>query len=204
MPLKQMPKNLAQIVDAIIETNQDISTSWSKAHGWAPFDAAELMSKSRLDWQVELSRTLHVWIQSPESDVANAHLILGWANLGSLVEGTMKWFLSIYYNDYCADVDALRRKSGDVVSPDGQSLEPLRQFFRKRIWKNSEPWNDWVLMIQQRRNAIHAYKDRHLGTVGEYALAVSEYLDFLSELNSRVPPSPDFPQNVPSNSDTIR
>ena len=198
MSLNQMPRNPAQIVDEIIETNWEISTSWSKAHGWAPIEAAELMSKSRLDWQVELSRTLHVWIQTLDSDVANGHLILGWANLGALVEGTMKWFLSIYYNDYRADVEALKNKNDNVVSPDGQSLEPLRQFFRKRIWQNSDSWDDWVLMIQQRRNAIHAYKHRELGTTHEYIVAVIEYYDFLSELNSRVPPSPpDFSLNAP-------
>ena len=189
--------NPTQVVDAIIETNWEICTSWSKAHGWAPIEAAELMSKSRLDWQVELSRTLHFWIESPESDIANGHLILGWANLGSLVEGTMKWFLSIYYNNYRDDVDALKNKNGDVVSPDGQSLEPLRQFFRKRIWQSSNSWDDWVLMIQQRRNAIHAYKDRELGTFDEYIEAVSRYFDFLCELNSRVPSTPDFPSNCP-------
>jgi len=155
------------------------------------------MSKSRLDWQVELSRTLHSWIQQPGSDVAQGHLILGWTNLGALVEGTMKWFLSIHYDTYQADVKSLKDKNGDVVSPDGQSLEPLRQFFRKRIWQDSDSWNDWVLMIQQRRNAIHAYKHRELGTMQDYISAVTKYNDFLSELNSSVPPPPDFSLNSP-------
>ena len=155
------------------------------------------MSKSRLDWQVDLSRTLHSWIETPDSDVANGHLILGWANLGALVEGSMKWFLSVYYNDYAADVDALKNKNGFIVSPDGQSLEPLRQFFRKRIWESTDTWDGWVLMIQQRRNAIHAYRHREIGTFGEYVQAVTKYYDFLSELNSRVPNYPEFPSNRP-------
>jgi len=128
-----MKRSPSQIVDAIVEENREISMFWSKAHGWAPIEAAELMSKSRLDWQVELSRTLHVWIVTPPPSETNAHLILGWANLGALVEGTMKWLLSVYYSDYKTDVDALKKDKGDVVSPDGQSLDPLRQFFRKQI-----------------------------------------------------------------------
>jgi len=107
--------------------------------------------------------------------------------LGALVEGTMKWFLSVYYSDYKDDIDALRNRHGDVVSPDGQSLEPLRQFFRKKVWENTDIWNDWVLKIQQRRNAIHAYRDRDLGNHSELIDDVIEYSKFLSEKNSRVP-----------------
>lgn len=197
MSPKQMPNNATQTIDAIIETNREICMFWSKAHGWAPIEAAELMSKSRLDWQVELSRTLHIWVQPPEHDVTNGHLILGWANLGALVEGSLKWFLSVYYDDYKADVEAMKNKKGDTLPPDGVSFERLRQFFKKRIWVNSDSWDDWVLMIQQRRNAIHAYKDREIGTLNEFVLAVNKYYDFLSELNSRVPNHPDFPPNGP-------
>ncbi len=186
-----MTRTPAQTVDAIVEDNRKISTFWSKAHGWAPIEAAELMSKSRLDWQVELSETLHTWIATPRPDLTNAHLILGWANLGALVEGTMKWFLSVYYSDYKADVDALKSQNGDVVSPDGQSLEPLRQFFRKRIWDDTDSWDEWVLKIQQRRNAIHAYKDRNLGDHAEFVNDVVKYSKFLSEMHGRVP-YPDF------------
>lgn len=186
-----MTRTPTQIVDAIIEENREISEFWSNAQGWAPLEAAELMSRSRLDWQVELSETLHIWIAAPSPTATDAHLILGWANLGALVEGTMKWLLSVYYSDYKADVDALKNKNGDVVSPDGQSLEPLRQFFRKRIWKDTDSWDDWVLMIQQRRNAIHAYKHRELGNHSDFIEAVSQYPRFVSEIHSRVP-YPDF------------
>jgi hypothetical protein len=186
-----MTRTPTQIVDAIVEENRKISTFWSKAHGWAPIEAAELMSKSRLDWQVELGQTLHIWIASPPPSSSNAHLILGWANLGALVEGTMKWLLSVYDDDYKADVDALKNKKGDVVSPDGQTLEPLRQFFRKRFWSDTDSWNDWVLKIQQRRNAIHAYQDRDLGNHAEFIDDVEKYSKFLSEIHSRVP-YPDF------------
>ena len=103
----------------------------------------------------------------------------------------MKWLLSVYYSDYKTDVDPLKNQKGNVVSPDGQTLEPLRQFFRKRMWHDADGWDDWVLKVQQRRNAIHAYKDRELGTHAEFLDDIVKYSQFLSEIHSRVP-YPDF------------
>ncbi len=181
-----MHANIETVVKEIIETNRRISAFWRDAGGWAPIEAAELLSKSRLDWQVELSESLRLWIGTPNALAPNAHLILGWANLGALVEGTMKWFLSVFYSDYQADIHAFVRK-GDLVPPDEQTLEPLRQFFQKRIWTASDEWSDWVLKIQQRRNAIHAFKSRDLGDHKELNDDIIRYSNFLSELHNCVP-----------------
>lgn len=151
-------------------------------------EAAALLSKSRLDWQVELSKTLHLWLVSPESDRRHAHLILGWANVGALVEGTMKWFLSVFFSDYANSIDALKsRRTGIAISPDEQSLEPLRQFFHKQIWERGDRWNKWVELVQSRRNAVHAFKHRELGTHPELVEAIEDYFDFLTEHEGRVP-----------------
>jgi len=48
-------------------------------------------------------------------------------------------------------------------------------------------WDQWVLHIQQRRNAIHAYKDREIGTFDEFWEDLRQYLEFLNELEGRVP-----------------
>src|SRR5688572_24524864 len=98
-----------ETVAAIADKNQRIADFWGRAHGWAPIEAAQLLSAARLDWQVELSRTLASWLDPPDAATVNAELILAWANLGALVEGTMKWFLSVYYDTYRQTVDAIRR-----------------------------------------------------------------------------------------------
>ena len=49
------------IVDQIIQKNVELANFWSNSDGWAPAEAFELLTKSRLDWQVELSQTLRFW-----------------------------------------------------------------------------------------------------------------------------------------------
>jgi len=42
----------------IVSGKKQRAAFWSNGHGWAPDEAATLMSKSRLDWQKELSKAL--------------------------------------------------------------------------------------------------------------------------------------------------
>ena len=183
-----MPLSPAETVAAITDKNHRIARFWERAHGWAPIEAAQLLSAARLDWQVELSRTLEIWLEPPDAATENAELVLAWANLGALVEGTMKWFLSVYYHAYEEDVDVLLDRRGDIRTPGSLSLEPLRVFYQRRIWTDeTDHWDAWVLHVQQRRNAIHAFRVRDLGDHEEFVDDVSTYWEFLMDLDARVP-----------------
>ncbi len=98
----------------------------------------------------------------------------------------MKFFLSVFLRDYLND--PVQRRNKDVC-PDELQLEQLRQFFCEHdIWmEDRSRWNQWVLHIQQRRNAIHAYKDREIDTFEEFWVDLRQYLEFLDELEGRVP-----------------
>ena len=96
----------------------------------------------------------------------------------------MKLFLSVWYKDYKNDIDAIKGKN-KLQAPDGLMLEPLRKFFVKKIW--DDEWDDWVKSIQQRRNAIHAYKTREIGTNEGFMEEVRKYLEFLRYINFRLP-----------------
>jgi hypothetical protein len=185
--VEQMP--IDEVVNRIVTLNEDIRRFWTKAEGWAPIEAAQLLSKSRLDWQVSLSRCLKIWLVEPSPDAESGRLILAWADLGSQVEGTMKLFLSVWYKDYKNDVKAIKKKGeGDLIDPDSLQLEPMRQFFKERIWRNEDKdWDAWILKIQQRRNAVHAYKSRDIGTFDEFLVDVRRYLNFLRYINDRLP-----------------
>jgi hypothetical protein len=176
--------SIKEVVRRIIKLNTGISKFWSNAEGWAPIEAAHLLNKSRLDWQVSLSHCLELFINNTSKEQEKGHLILAWTNLGSLVEGTMKLFLSVWYRDYKKDVNAIRKKN-KLQDPDGLQLEPLRQFFKKRIW--DDDWDKWVKHIQQRRNAIHAYKNREIGTKTEFFRDIKKYLEMLRYINRRLP-----------------
>ena len=184
--------DISEVVGKIITRNQKIHDSWCDVFGWAPVEAARLLAKSRLDRQVSLSRCLTIWLDKPAEDYVEGCLVLAWVNLGSLVEGTMKFFLSVFLDDYLSDPVQYRNKD---VSPDELQLESLRQFFLKQdIWMEDKSlWDQWVQHIQQRRNAIHTYKDREIGTFDEFWEDLRQYLEFLNELEGRVP----YPEEPP-------
>ena len=174
-------------ISKIIKLTENICEFWSNAHGWAPSDAAELLGKSRLDRQVSLSHCLRLWLDTPTDNDAEGRLTLAWANLGSLVEGTMKFFLSVYEADYSQSpvTRGERHKPCDI---DKLKFEELKQFFMKNIWTDSQKkWDAWLTKIQGRRNAIHAYKNQDIGTFDDFFEELGRYLDFANEIESQVP-----------------
>ncbi len=177
--------SIDEVIQRIVNLNDGLRKFWAEAEGWAPLEAAHLLEKSRLDWQVSLSNCLRIWVNEPSQESSDGHLILGWANLGSLVEGTMKLFLSVWYEDYKDDEDYIVMRRGELQDPDRLQLEPMRQYFKKKIWDDT--WDKWVQRVQQRRNAIHAYKDRDIGTHGELLDDIRKYLVLLRYINIRLP-----------------
>ena len=100
----------------------------------------------------------------------------------------MKLFVSVWYNDYKVDADAITKK-GSVQDPDGITLELLRQFFKKKIWAStaSDNWDPWIQRIQSRRNAIHAFKDREIGNHTDLLTDIRNYLKLLRRINGQLP-----------------
>ena len=135
IPDQQRP--LADVIARIEKLNDGLREFWSASHGWAPDDAAELMTKSRLDRQVSLSRSLRHWLADPADTLEDGDLILGWANLGSLIEGTIKLFLAVYYQDYKKDLPTLKQtqawhaKQAKLLDPDGLRLNVLISYVEK-------------------------------------------------------------------------
>jgi len=150
--------------------------------GWAQDDARALLDRSMLRWQASLATTLRRWVNaSSEGD-----LILAWANLGALVEGQLKLFLCVYYADYQRDVHGIRKR-GQRTDPDGSGLENLRNFFVKRIWNVGTDWNPYVELVQKRRNAVHAFQHREIGTFQEWIDALRLHLSFVRDVGGGLP-----------------
>jgi hypothetical protein len=155
------------------------------------------MSKSRLDRQASLSRSLRHWLIDTPDSLEDGDLILGWANLGSLIEGTIKLFLAVYYQDYKNDLDNLKQtqawhvKKEKLLDPDVLRLDVLIDYVEKA---KLFPADELALckFVQDRRNAIHAFKDRPIGSGSELHAAMRSYLGMLRSTNSRLP-YPDNP-----------
>jgi len=185
---------ITEVVTRIVTLNKGLHDFWGSNHqGWPPSNVADLLSRSRLDWQVSLSYSLQRWIDPPLPKDQAAVQILGYANIGSLVEGTLKLFLSVFYNDYKRYADAIIMKD-----PDGLTMEPLRQFFKQRIWSetSSDNWDPWIQRIQCRRNAIHSFKDRDIGNYTDMITDIRHYLIFVRRINSQLP----YPDSGPRES----
>lgn len=186
--VKTMPPSEAlsieSVIQRIISLNQGIFIFWSQSDGWTSEDSAQILSRSRLDRQVSLSHCLKMWLQAPYDGAESGQIIMGWANLGSLLEGSLKLFLSVWHETYKLDIDAIKKKD-KFQNPDGLQLEPLRIFFKKKIWDNEI--DSWVQHIQIRRNAIHAYQDKEIGSLEELQTYMRKYLDILRYINFRLP-----------------
>jgi hypothetical protein len=66
-------------------------------------------------------------------------------------------------------------------------LEKLRVFFENENWGPSESWDQWIRFIQQRRNAIHAFKAKDIGTTEEFHANLPKLLAFIAAINDRLP-----------------
>jgi hypothetical protein len=183
---------IADVVSRISKLNEGLREFWSNASGWAPEDAAELMSKSRLDRQASLSLSLRHWIVDLPADLGDGDLILGWTNLGSLIEGTIKLFLAVFYQDYKKDIETLKQtkawhlKKEKLLDPDGLMLDVLIDYCEKANLISQEE-RSLARLVQARRNAIHAFKDRPIGTGDELHSAIKGYLLMLRRLTNAMP-----------------
>lgn len=183
---------IAEVVDRIETLNQGIAEFWSESDGWAPVAASGLLGKSKLDWQTSLSGSLRLWVREPSDALTPAELILAWANLGSLVEGTIKTLLSVWYETYKADIDDLKKANAYdkekqmAHTPGGLGLEKLRNYCKAKKLLGAEG-DALVELVQQRRNAIHAFEDRPIGDGTEFQTAVRGYLKLLRMVSVRLP-----------------
>jgi hypothetical protein len=170
-------------IEKIIRVTDAQASFWKKAHGWAPVTAADLLSKSRLDRHCSLARTLKDYMKKPTPEETDGRLILAYATLRALCEGTIKLTFSVWYDDYQKDVDSLKKK-GKLIDPDGASFDPLIALYGKKF---TQAWTPMFRKIQERGNAIHAFKDRPLGSYTELQETIVEYCQFLIDADSRLP-----------------
>ena len=180
----------AKLLESIIASHEWLMQNWDDGlWGWAPGSVSRLLERNRLDRLLELARVLPSWTHP--SFQSEGHLILAWATLGALVEGIMKWFLCVHEEHYSLDPV---QKKGKPVDPDKLRFEELRNCYMSAgAWMDgeAEARDSFVKHIQCRRNAIHAYQDRDVGTFDEFWDHVRDYAALLDDLKGRTPDLPD-------------
>ena len=180
---------IADVIERISILTHNLALFWSECSGWAPDDVAHLLSESRLDRIASLASCLGRWCRSEE--ISDGELIIAWTTLGGVLEGSIKLFLCVYLVDYRADNVAKKTRAFHVKkqilqNPDGLTLEILLSYTNQA---ELLPPEQVVVsrLIQQRRNAIHAFRNRELGTVEELHAAIREFRLMLRSLHSRLP-----------------
>jgi hypothetical protein len=182
-----------EAVADIVAIQSGLSDFWRNAHGWAPAEGASLMASARLDRLPSLANALLHW--SDIDALTEGELILAWANLGSLVESSLRLFLSVYITDYLnsqddlAAIDALQRRGpdkGTPYAPDDIQFEKMRQLCERRTLFAPDELA-LISLVQNRRNAIHPFRDRDIGTPPDFGAAVLAYRVFIAGVASRLP-----------------
>jgi hypothetical protein len=197
-------KGLDEILTEIVQITRQVMHEWHDG-ACAPADAARLLKESRLDWLLSLSYPLKLWASaSPTKEDNDGLLILAWANLGSLVEGWLKFFLCVFLHDYRHSVRSKRAESifkklweerkSEAKDADLLKFDDLREFYRAEVWEglpDVDKWDQWLRHVQERRNTIHAFKNRDLGNFDELRGDLCIYRKFLDEIRFSLPDCPD-------------
>lgn len=173
-----------------MKNSKEVLKFWKDdSRGWAPPNASSKLEEARIDWLIDLTNCLNIWSEKWCENgcrLNDGELILAYANLGALVEGWLKLFYCVYYNDYLAKPKTNTR-TGDIVEPNNLKFEALKIFSRNKIWYQGTDWDLWIEKIQQRRNAIHSFNDREIGNADEFMDDLVKFADFTETINDRFP-----------------
>jgi len=174
-------------IDEITGIFRNHNLFWKNATGWAPDEANAILMRSRLDWLQGLTEALYIWIETYRTTTDNeGKLIIAWTNLGAVLEGALKLFLSIHYIDYRNSKNHYKNRNGIIVDPDELSFEKLKVFIqREKIFDSV--WIEFIQEVQKKRNAIHAYKDRDIGNWHEFYEAIARFRDFSKVMKKNIP-----------------
>ena len=183
---------MTDILEEVASISAHAEGFWRQAHGWAPNEAADLLSSARLHWLASFSRTLRARVQEVESNPGEpADIILAWAHLRTLVEGHLKLYLTVFLTNYLAEPRVPRGKDGEPILPQALSFEKIRQFLIKT--RLIAMHHAFIETVQKRGNSIHAFTDKPIGTADEYLAHIPLYRGFLSAIDTSLP-LPDIPR----------
>ena len=179
-----------------IQTN-NVSLLWKNVHGIAPDNAAKKLDIAMLDWQSELTKTLKIWIDKG-LDMTVGELILARANLGAVEESWLRFFYCVFYDDYTNQ--PMNNKKGKVLEPEkDMRFEDLKNFSTGILWDDDKSSDYlWVDSIQHKRNAIHSFTYKDIGTPADFLLDIDRLCGFVDMILDHLPPIEDYIECYPA------
>ncbi len=179
-----MVDNMKSTLMKIRDKSHNTFNFWCNPIGWAPESASAILTVARLDWLSDLTDSLEIWV-GRSFYLTQGELLLACSNVGALVEGWLKLFYCVYYEDY-SKAPVINRK-GTMIAPNDLKFENLKQFSRGILWESGSDWDDWIERIQYKRNAIHAFNTRDIGSSMEFLKDIDNFYEFISIIDSRLP-----------------
>ena len=170
---------------------------WKDVHGIAPDNAAKKLDIAMLDWQSELTKTLKIWVDKG-LDMTVGELILARANLGAVVESWLRFFYCVFYDDYINQ--PMKNKKGQILEPENDMrFEDLKKFSTGILWDDEKSKDYlWVDSIQKKRNAIHSFTYKDIGTPLDFLLDVDYLCEFVDMILTHLPPVEDYIECYPA------
>lgn len=110
--------------ETLLTLTNNMALLWQNAHGIASQTTANKMDNAMLTWQYELTKCLEIWI-TKGLKMTYGELILARANLGAVVEFWLKFFFTVYYDDYIKNPKKNRQ---GMIEPEAMRFEDLKQF----------------------------------------------------------------------------
>ncbi len=167
---------------------------WKDVYGIASNSSAKKLYKAMLEWQTELTSTLEIWINKGLT-MSEGELILARANLGAVVESWLKLFYCIYYDDYCKNPITHKKR---MIEPENASFEDLNIFSTGKLWDSyaSDEFL-WVESVRYKRNAIHSFKYRNIGTSQKFLDDIDYLYEFVDNILFHLPPIEDCIESYP-------
>lgn len=176
---------MSEILNKIKAKSHEVFDFWQGgAYGWAPPSASNKLDAARIDWLRDLTDCLAIW-EDKQFSLTHGELLLAYSNLGALVEGWLKLFYCIYYEDYLKNPRKDAR--GLNIEPNDMKFEGLKQFSRGILWHQTSDREQWIDKIQYRRNAIHAFNNRDIGSSADMPRDFMQFYLFICEIDGRLP-----------------
>lgn len=183
--------------DVLVKLTNNAALIWKQARGIAPDSVADKLDEAMLEWQSELTRTLKIWIDKGLS-MTDGELILARANLGAVVESWLKLFYTVYYEDYMIS-SPFKDINGNVIEPENVKFENLKNFSTGKLWHDNTSFDyKWVDSVQSKRNAIHSFQYKDIGTPQDFIDDADHLFDFANNVLSHFPPLEDFVEVYPA------
>ena len=182
--------------EVLMIQTKNISLIWKDVHGIASCDVANKLDIAMLDWQYELTESLKIWIDKGLK-MTTGELILARANLGAVVESWLRFFYCVFYDDYMKQPKV--NKKGHVLEPEKDlRFEDLKTFSTGILWddENSDDYK-WVDSVQKKRNAIHSFTYKDIGTPLDFLHDVCYLCKFVDMILNHLPPVEEYIECYP-------